>query len=194
VSDIQIEMVPLGEIKPYWRNPRRNDNAVEPVKTSIVRYGFQQPLVIDKKNVIIVGHTRYRAAKELKLTEVPCIRSVLSPAQAKGYRIADNKTSEFAEWDLNALLPELRELGDAVVDMDVFFEDSDLADILDGPKKIGTVTADQIQKRDDELSEQFTDVSDKKKAAMIEVTCPHCSKDFLLRKDQIAIQPTVGDD
>jgi hypothetical protein len=192
VNDIQIEMVPIGDIKPYWRNPRKNDNAVPAVRASIACYGFQQPLVLDKKNVIIVGHTRYRAAQELKLTEVPCVRSSLPPGKAREYRIADNKTSEFAEWDLDALLPELRELTDA--DMGVFFKDNDLAEIMAGPKKIGTVNADQIQRRDAELTDQFSDQSDVKKADMIEVTCPHCSNDFLLRKGQISKQPTVSEE
>lgn len=101
----------LDEIIPYEKNPRKNENAVDFVANSIREFGFKQPIVLDKNNVIICGHTRYKAAKNLGLKEVPCIVAQdLSEEQIKAYRIADNKVSEFSEWDNDLLLEELSDL------------------------------------------------------------------------------------
>ena len=101
----------IAEIKPYWRNPRHNEEAVGAVMQSIRDYGFNQPLIIDAENVIIAGHTRYRALQRLGVTEIPCIvKGDLTAQQAKEYRIADNKTSELSSWDMDRLIPELREI------------------------------------------------------------------------------------
>lgn len=98
----------IADIKPYGNNPRKNDSAVAPVANSIREFGFKVPIVIDKDGIIIAGHTRYRAAKELKLKTVPCIvADDLTEQQVKAFRLADNKVSEFAEWDQDALLEEL---------------------------------------------------------------------------------------
>ena len=108
---MQIEMRPIGSIRPYDNNPRLNDPAVDAVAASIKAFGFRQPLVVDEQGVIIVGHTRYKAALKLGLTEVPVHVAVgLSPAQAKAYRLADNQTARLAEWDYERLPIELAEL------------------------------------------------------------------------------------
>ena len=107
-SKMQIEYIKLEQIKPYERNPRKNDDAVKYVKQSIKEFGFKVPIVLDKDNVIVAGHTRYNASKELGLKEVPCIHADdLSEEQIKAFRLADNKVSEFAEWDFNMLNDEL---------------------------------------------------------------------------------------
>ena len=99
----------IADIKPYGNNPRKNDSAVAPVANSIREFGFKVPIVIDKDGIIIAGHTRYRAAKELKLKTVPCIvADDLTEQQVKAFRLADNKVSEFAKWDQDALLEELQ--------------------------------------------------------------------------------------
>ena len=109
----------IADIKPYGNNPRKNDSAVAPVANSIREFGFKVPIVIDKDGIIIAGHTRYRAAKELKLKTVPCIvADDLTEQQVKAFRLADNKVSEFAEWDQDALLEELQ--GILEVDMSDF--------------------------------------------------------------------------
>jgi len=91
---MEVEMRPIGSIKPYENNPRVNDAGVEAVAASIREYGFRQPLVVDEQDVIIVGHTRYKAAVKLGLTEVPVhVARGLTPAQARAYRIADRSTS-----------------------------------------------------------------------------------------------------
>ena len=105
---MDIKVVPIKSIKPYENNPRNNDDAVEAVANSIKEFGWQQPIVVDKDNVIIVGHTRYKAAKRLKLDEVPItVADKLTPEQVKAYRLADNKVGELADWDDNLLNAEL---------------------------------------------------------------------------------------
>ena len=101
----------LNEIKPYEKNPRKNDNAVEYVANSIKEFGFKVPIVIDKDGVIVAGHTRYKASKKLGLEKVPCIiADDLTPEQIKAYRLADNKVGESAKWDEGLLGAELSEI------------------------------------------------------------------------------------
>ena len=97
----------VKDIRPYENNPRRNDDAVDKVANSIKEFGWQQPIVVDKDGVIIVGHTRYKAAKKLKLKTVPVVVADLTEEQAKAYRIADNSTGEIATWDYDKLMQEL---------------------------------------------------------------------------------------
>lgn len=113
----------VGELKAYQRNPRNNENAIEAVAESIKQFGFRVPLVIDKDNVIVCGHTRLKAAQRLGLDKVPCVvADDLTPEQIKAYRLADNKTAELAEWDFELLEKELAELSE--IDMSLFgFED-----------------------------------------------------------------------
>ena len=107
---MQIVEMKLSEIRPYEHNPRRNDDAVDKVANSIKEFGWQQPIVVDKDNVIIVGHTRWKAAKKLKMKTVPVVVADLSEEQAKAYRIADNSTGEIATWDYDLLVPEIQGL------------------------------------------------------------------------------------
>lgn len=106
----------LKDIKPYEKNPRKNDSAVDAVAHSISSFGFRVPLVVDSKGVIVCGHTRYKAAKKLKLDTVPCvIADDLTEEQIKAYRLADNKVSELAEWDIDLIGEEL----DGIFDIDM---------------------------------------------------------------------------
>ena len=108
---MQIVEKKVTELKAYEKNPRKNDNAVGPVAESIKEFGFKVQIIIDKDNVIVAGHTRLKAAKRLKLKTVPCIvADDLTPEQIKAFRLADNKVSEFAEWDMDFLTPELKEI------------------------------------------------------------------------------------
>ena len=110
---MEIKMRKLSELIPYEKNPRKNDDAVKYVKASIKEFGFKVPIVIDKDNVIVAGHTRYKAAKDLKMDEVPCIvADDLTEEQVKAFRLADNKVSEKADWDFNLLSVELEDLLD----------------------------------------------------------------------------------
>lgn len=104
---------PIESITPYERNPRKNDDAVKYVANSISQFGFKVPIVIDKDGVIVAGHTRYKAAKELGLKTVPCIvADDLTPEQVKAFRIADNKTADQAAWDMDVLGDELKDILD----------------------------------------------------------------------------------
>ncbi len=108
---MKIEMRKLSEIKPYEKNPRINNAAVDAVAASIREFGFRVPIVVDAENVIICGHTRLKAAEKLGLESVPVhVATDLTATQVKALRIADNKTSELAEWDFNLLPLELQDL------------------------------------------------------------------------------------
>lgn len=109
----ELKWEPIKSIRPYEKNPRRNDEAVDAVAASIREFGWQQPIVVDKDGVIIAGHTRYKAAKKLKCDTVPVVvADDLTEDQVKAYRPADNKTGELAEWDTALLDEELAELAD----------------------------------------------------------------------------------
>ena len=108
----------ISELREYENNPRNNEAAVEAVANSIKEFGFKVPIIISKDNVIIAGHTRYKASHRLGLQEVPCIvADDLSEEQIKAFRLVDNKTSELATWDLEKLEEELAELN---LDMSIF--------------------------------------------------------------------------
>jgi len=108
-----VESWPLAKITPYDKNPRKNDNAVDAVARSIEQYGFRQPIVVDAHGVVIVGHTRLKAAIKLGLAEAPVhVARDLTPEKVAALRIADNKTNEIAEWDMDLLSQEIRSLGD----------------------------------------------------------------------------------
>lgn len=115
---MKITDVNINEVVPYINNPRKNTEAVEVVCKSISEFGFQQPLVIDTNNVIIVGHTRFEAAKHLELETVPCvIADNLDEDKIKAYRIMDNKSSEYATWNFDLLTQEMLELLESDTDL-----------------------------------------------------------------------------
>lgn len=128
----QIQYVKLNELIPYARNPRNNEDAVEHVASSIREFGFQSPIIVDKDNTIIAGHTRYNAAKRLKLDEVPIIKaSDLTEAQVRAYRLADNRVSEYATWNDELLAIELEELQDLDFDLGLTgFEELEIENLL----------------------------------------------------------------
>ena len=108
MKELNIVNKNIKDLKPYERNPRHNDEAVPFVVESIKEFGFKVPLVVDKDNVIVCGHTRYKAAKQLKLKELPCIiADDLTEEQINKFRYADNKVSEKAEWDFDILQEDL---------------------------------------------------------------------------------------
>lgn len=109
----------LDEIRPYENNPRFNDEAVDAVAASIKEFGFKVPIVLDAEGVIVAGHTRWKAARKLGIEEVPCVvADDLTPEQIKAFRLADNKVSELADWNEEALAEELSGIMD--IDMTAF--------------------------------------------------------------------------
>ena len=115
---MQIIEKRLSELIPYENNPRNNDEAVDGVANSIKEFGFKNPIIIDSDNVIVCGHTRYKAAKQLKLDVVPCIiADDLTEAQIKAYRLADNKVAEKSTWNEDLKFLELSEIEPLGIDM-----------------------------------------------------------------------------
>ena len=118
----------INKLVPYEKNPRRNDEAVKYVENSIKEFGFKNPIIIDKDNVVVAGHTRLKAAKNLGLDTVPCIRADdLTDEQIKAFRLVDNKTAEFAEWDLDLLDDELDDI-DSIDMNDLGFDNLNISD------------------------------------------------------------------
>jgi len=157
---MKIEQRPLAEIKPYEKNPRINDAAVDAVAESLRRFGFRQPIVVDADGVIVCGHTRYRAAQKLGLTEAPVhVATDLTPDQIRAYRIADNKTAELAEWNLDLLPIELAELKDAGIDWSLLgFDQDELAKLFDPGVQQGLTDPDDVPEPPDEAITQSGDL------------------------------------
>lgn len=185
---MKIQNLPLDDIKPYWRNPRKNEAAVEAVKQSIQDYGFNQPIILDPKKIIIAGHTRYKALLELGWKEAPCVMVDLPPAKAKEYRIADNKTAELSDWDMDALIPELREI-EGVANMQVFFPDFDLQGLLEETATVATVTTADIEKQSEKMESKFEEASATVQGQYVEILCPHCGEAFFLDRSELNRQP-----
>jgi DNA modification methylase len=143
---MQIEMWPIRRVQPYERNPRINDAAVDAVARSLKEYGWRQPCVVDADGVLIVGHTRLKAAQKLGLTEVPVhIATDLAPEQIKAYRIADNKLAELAEWNMELLPIELGELKAADYDIELLgFDADELAKIFSNDITEGQCDPDEV--------------------------------------------------
>lgn len=127
---MKVKNVNIQDVKPYPRNPRNNDDGVDAVANSIKEFGWQQPIVVDKDNVIIVGHTRYKAAKKLGMKQVPVVvADKLTDEQVKAYRLADNKTGELTTWDTDLIDDELNDILD--IDMSNFGFKNDEANVDD---------------------------------------------------------------
>lgn len=131
---MQIIEKNIKELIPYEKNPRKNDKSVDKVAQSIDQFGFRVPVVIDKDNVIVCGHTRYKAAQKLHLTSVPCVvADDLTDEQIKAYRLADNKVGEDSEWDMDLLHGELAD----ILDIDMTDFGFDVPDLEEEPEYYG---------------------------------------------------------
>ena len=157
---MKVEQWQLAQLRPYEHNPRLNDDAVDVVAASIREFGFRQPIVVDEDGVIIVGHTRYKAAQKLGLDKVPVhVAKGLSHEQIKAYRIADNKTSEIAEWNYELLPLELSQLKDANFDLGLLgFDADELAEIMDPGVKDGLTDPDDVPAPPDDAITQPGDL------------------------------------
>ena len=144
---MDIQILDIEKIKNYEKNPRINVDAVEKVKESIQEFGFRQPIVTDENMIILAGHTRFKASKELNLKKVPVhIAKDLSEAQKKAYRIMDNKSNEFSEWDSGLLKSEMIELGDLDINMQLTGFELD---------EINKLTKNELLKFDGDVSEDL---------------------------------------
>ena len=162
---MKIEYWPIKKIKPYEKNPRKIDRAVDYVANSIKEFGFRVPIVIDRNGVIVAGHVRYRAAKRLKMDKLPCvIADDLTEEQVNQYRIIDNKTQELSRWNFQKLIDELEELTEKVDMKALGFNYGDDASEGSGETK------QQIEAQEIDLGE-FSD-------EMFTCTCPSCGFRF----------------
>jgi DNA modification methylase len=157
---MKIEIVDINTIKPYENNPRKlKDSAIEKVAKSIKEFGFRQPIVVDKEKIIVVGHTRYRASKKLGLTNVPItIADNLTPEQINAYRIADNRTNEEAEWDIELLKTELKDLQLKDFDLDLTAFDEDQLNNFLFEEKDGLTDEDAVPETPEEPITKLGDI------------------------------------
>lgn len=172
------KVLSIDEIKVYWRNPRRiPPEAVAAVASSIERYGYSQPIVVDEDNVIIVGHTRFKALQSLGVTEVPVYVSNLSAEKAKEYRLVDNRTGEMTSWDHGALVAELREWEESLLSS--FFPDIDL--------EIGLIRGGSgvTQTEVDKAVKQVLAIKDPGVLLTTKVVCPACFHSFEVKTDTL---------
>jgi hypothetical protein len=168
----------VADIKPYFRNPRRiPDEAVKAVKDSIEQYGYVQPIVVDHENVVVVGHTRLKALKELGVTSIPVYVTDLPEEKVKEYRLADNRTGEMTDWDHGALVLELREFEQGLLDR--YFPDFDLE-----IEMVATAT-DVTQGQVDDATKRVLDIREPPPLATVEVVCPSCFHTFKVRADSL---------
>ena len=154
MQDIKIVYKDINSLKPYKKNARFNENAIAKVAESIKMFGFKNPCVIDKNDVLIVGHTRLASAKLLGLEKVPCIiADDLTPQQVKAFRLVDNRTSEFASWNYDYLQTELESINIDLSDFefpDLTYEDTMSADELESILDDNTDATDYGNKGDSE--------------------------------------------
>lgn len=163
---MKIEYKKISDLKPYAKNPRKNDDAVDYVANSIKEFGFIVPVVIDNKNVIVAGHTRYKAAKKLGIEDIPCIiADDLTDKQINAFRLIDNKTQELSSWDYGKLIEELTGLVDDI-DMTQFAFAPIGQDEDNGPE--ATQDLDEGEELD---LEDFSDET-------FNCTCPCCGFKF----------------
>ena len=161
---MNIVELQIDEIVPYKDNPRVNKDAINVVKNSLSKFGWQQPLVLDKDKEIVVGHTRYYAAHELGMKKIPClIATDLDAEKIKAYRIMDNKSSEYASWNYGLLTKEMQdilELGGLDLTY-TGFSDREIENMIDDIDV--EIQADDEVARMDELNL---------------ITCPSCGHKF----------------
>ena len=174
VQDRQILELPLTEIKPYWRNPRDNREAVDKIAKSIKEYGYNQLIAVDTQNVIVAGHTRFLALKQLGWETAKVLIVDLPADKAKAYRIIDNKSAEIASWNHEDLALEMRELADLTM-MTEFFTDSEIDKMMAAAagQTYEPVTEEEVIAAEARLgSSKFGEQK------MKDLVCPHCGKSF----------------
>ena len=198
---MNVKRVPLTSIKPYWRNPRRHDKTVRELKKSIQRYGYVAPIIVDKKHVIIAGHARYKALRELGYEEIDVIvADHLSEDKVKEYRIADNKLSELADWDTDALKIELREFDmDALIGFSEKEIDELLADSIGGYYAIESIveaTTPATAVQDDTEHDEDTNAGHEEPQPSVERPVPRFTDavtDAQVQREQERLEKTFED-
>ena len=180
---MKIEKIKLNKIKPYWRNPRKNSDAVELIKKSISAYGYNQPIVVDNDYVIVAGHTRFMALTELGKDEVEIIKISLDPQKAKEYRIVDNKSNEIALWDNDKLMQELKEISN-IEELQQYFPEDNLDRFITENLENNPInhTDESIEKSYDIEQDRFVNPNND---GLYKVMCPHCLKDHYVNREDV---------
>lgn len=173
---MKIKKLPVGKIKEYANNPRINDESVAKVKESIRDFGYINLIAVDKNNVIVVGHTRFKALKELGYKTIEVFVLDLPEKKIQEYRLIDNKAAELAGWNIDFLAAELREIGE---DMQKFTDTFNIEALLleDIGGDLKAITDEDIQKEEKKL-EQSAPYT---KFIYQEITCPKCNDVFTVR-------------
>jgi len=171
---MKIETRDVSSIRPYENNPRHNADAVDAVAKSIEQFGWRQPIVVDANGVIVIGHTRLLAAKQLGMTTVPVhVAEGLSDAQIKALRIADNATGDIATWDYELLPLELKDLQAEDFDLSLLgFDEAELAKLLAPEGTEGLTDPDAVP---EPPAEPITQPGDLWLLGAY-TTCPHCGE------------------
>ncbi|MCK4626274.1 MAG: ParB N-terminal domain-containing protein [Phycisphaerae bacterium] len=157
---MDVKLWNINDLRPYEGNPRINDSAVDAVAASLREFGFRQPIVVDENGVIIVGHTRLKAAQKLGLEKVPVhVAKDLTPAQIKAYRLADNQTASIADWNYELLPIELGDLKEMNFDLNLLgFDQDELSQLLDPGAQDGLTDPDEVPAPPDEAITQPGDL------------------------------------
>lgn len=158
MKKLEIKYINVNDIIPYENNPRHNEDAIPLVMNSIKEFGFKNPIILDKENVIVAGHTRLEAAKRLNLEEVPCVYADdLTDEQIKAFRLADNKVGELASWNYDLL-------------------DLELDDI----KELEMSDFGFLKQEDINIDDFFEESNDQKEEKKNTIICPYCNKEIEL--------------
>lgn len=201
----EVVVKPTADIKPYWRNPRKNDKTVEALCKVIPEVGFNVPLVIDQQGVIVKGHARYRSAVILGIKELPCIVTDQSEEKNRLDRLSDNKISELTEWDVPELRYELDQIDFPLEDVGFDVPKTDFMDntymqiedtsvdeeavekakasimsSVGNSSPIKTTERDFDNTPDVEEHKEFTNVETPQNKKMLKIRCPKCGEEILI--------------
>lgn len=173
---MKVVELPINKIIPYENNPRNNENTIEKLKASITEFGYINLIAVDVNNVVVVGHTRLEALKQLKYKKVKCFVLDLPAKKIQEYRLVDNKTAELAMWNEDFLAAELREVGE---DMQKFTDTFNIDELLkeDIGSGVDSVTPDSFEAQEQKTA-QSAPTGDYKYR---EITCPECNEKFTIR-------------
>lgn len=180
MSESKSRVLKIDQIRPYWRNPRNiPPEAVKAVRTSIEEYGYRQPIVVDEENVVVVGHTRLEALKDMGYKSAEVYITDLPEEKVKEYRLADNRTGELSSWDFDMLVTELRDTEATILEQ--FFPDVDLE--IEAWESVA-VTDEDMEK----AASKVDPVGERKPVPTTVIECPACKDEFEVQTDALNSQ------
>lgn len=180
----EISMIPIDDLIPYERNPRQHpESQIEELKNSIRQWGWTMPVLVDENQTVLAGHGRLFAAKELGISDIPCIKaSGWSEEQKKAYVIADNQIANNSNWDTSLLIKELRLVNESGFDMSQFGFDASYFDsyepVYNPDFDRSSIQDSDIGKAQGKIDTQINGLQQEKADLAVEVMCPHCGGEF----------------